>query len=270
MSGEPEGGVLPAVWKDRLEPGVVILAVLAFPAPVPHEARWVVATTLVWSGLVALSVAGRWRVAVRTSTLAGLGMVVRLSLPRLWPGLVPLAVSFAIAALLAQAFRSLRPLMRLPAGSFDRQVRWLVAAVVVVAAGAIAAWAVAAGPHAYSEGTRLAVRQARAQPLVVVVPLGVLFATANAAAEETFFRGAFMAGLIESVGLAAALPIQAASFGILHLSGFPSGAVGVALAAAYGMMLGILRIRARGLLAPWVAHVSADLAIISIIVWAAR
>lgn len=36
---------------------------------------------------------------------------------------------------------------------------------------------------------------------------------------------------------------------------------------AYGMML---RIRARGLLAPWVAHVVADLVIISVIVWVAR
>jgi len=269
LSGKLQRVASLVVWQHRPEPVAVILAVLAFPAPIPHGVRWLIGTALAWSGLVALSAVARWSVATRISTLAGLGMVVRLSLPRLWPGLVPLAAAFAITALLARAFRPLRPLIELPAGRFDREVRWMVAAVVVVAAGAIAAWAGAAGPGAYSEGTRLAVRQAQAQPILVVVPLAVVFAAANAAAEEIFFRGAFMSGLIDSVSSAAALPIQAASFGLLHLSGFPSGAVGVALAAAYGMMLGILRIRARGLLAPRVAHVFADLTIISVIVWIA-
>jgi hypothetical protein len=258
------------MWKRWLEPVVVILAVLLFPAPVPHEAWWLVWAALAWSGLVGLTVAARWPVATRITTLSGLGMVVRLSVPRLWPGLVPLVVSFAIAAILGRRFRTLRPLTKLPRGSLDRDVRWMVAAVVVVAAAGIATWVAAAGPDAYSEGTRLAVRQARAQPIWIVAPVGVLFAVANAGAEEAFFRGAFMGGLTDSVGLSAALPIQALSFGLLHLGGFPSGFVGVVLAAAYGVMLGLLRIRARGLLAPWMAHALADLAIISVIVWVAR
>lgn len=256
-----------AVWR---EPVVVILAVLLFPVPAPHEAWWLVWAALAWSGLVGLTVAARWPVATRITTLAGLGMVLRLSVPRLWPGLVPLMVSFAIAALLARRFRTLRPLTKLPRGSLDRDVRWMVAAVVVVAAAGIATWVAAAGPDAYSEGTRLAVRHARAQPIWILAPAGVLFAVANAAAEEVFFRGAFMGGLTDSVGLSAALPIQAVSFGLIHLGGFPSGGVGVVLAAAYGVMLGLLRVRAGGLLAPWVAHALADLAIISVIVWVAQ
>lgn len=259
-----------ALRRDRLEPAVVILAVLLFPVPVPHEAWWLVWAALGWSGLTALTVAASWPVATRITTLAGLGMVLRLSLPRLWPGVLPPVVSFAIAALLARRFRTLRPLTKLPRGSLDRDVRWMVGAVVVVAAAGIATWVAAAGPHAYSEGTRLAVRHARAQPIWILAPVGVVFAVANAAAEEVFFRGAFMGGLTDSVGLSAALPIQAVSFGLIHLGGFPSGGVGVVLAAAFGVMLGLLRVRAGGLVAPWVAHALADLAIISVIVWVAR
>ena len=58
-----------------------------------------------------------------------------------------------------------------------------------------------------------------------------------------------------------AVLVQAAAFGLLHLSGFPGGAVGVGLAAVYGVMLGVLRRRAGGLLAPYVAHVAADLTV---------
>jgi hypothetical protein len=253
-----------------MEQGLVLLAVLAFPAPVPHGTWWLIGSALTWSALLVVSAVGRWPVATRITTLAGLGMIVRLSLPRLWPGFVPLAAAFGIAMLLAWAFPSLRPLLDLPTGSFDRKVRWITVAVVVLAAGAIAAWVAVVGPQAYSEGTRLAVRQARMHPLLIVAPLGVLFAATNAAAEEVFFRGAFMAGLVDAAGLATALSIQAASFGLLHLGGFPSGWVGVMLAAAYGAMLGMLRIRARGLLAAWIAHSFADLAIISVIVWVAK
>jgi CAAX protease family protein len=271
MSEEPsQRAASPAVGKDRMEQALVILAVLAFPAPVPHGTWWLLGSALAWSGLLMASVAERWPLATRITTLAGLGMVIRLSLPRLWPGLVPLAVAFAIALLLARPFPVLRPLMDLPTGSFDRKVLWSTAAVVALAAGAIAAWAAVVGPAGYSEGTRLAIQQARIHPFWVVAPLGALFAAANAAAEEVFFRGAFMAGLTEVAGLAIALAIQAASFGLLHLAGFPSGWVGVALAAAYGTMLGLLRIQSRGLMAPWVAHSLADLAIISVIVWVAK
>jgi hypothetical protein len=253
-----------------MEQALVILAVIAFPAPVPHGTWWLLGSALAWSGLVMVSVAARWPVATRISTLAGLGMILRLSLPRLWPGLVPLAVAFAIAAVLARVFPVLRPLMDLPTGSFDRKVLWSTVTVVVLAAGAIAAWAAVVGPAGYSEGTHLAVREARIHPFWAVAPLGALFAAANAAAEEVFFRGAFLVGLSEAAGVATALLIQAASFGLLHLGGFPSGWVGAALAAAYGMLLGLLRIRAQGLIAPWVAHSLADLAIISVIVWVAR
>ncbi|WP_437619116.1 hypothetical protein [Sorangium sp. So ce1151] len=49
------------------------------------------------------------------------------------------------------------------------------------------------------------------------------------------------------------------------MNGFPSGAVGVGLAAIYAVMLGVLRRRAGGLLALCVAHVAADLTIFALL-----
>jgi len=40
----------------------------------------------------------------------------------------------------------------------------------------------------------------------------------------------------------------------------------VALAAVYGLMLGAMRLRSGGLLAPWIAHVLTDLVIFVLIV----
>ncbi len=50
----------------------------------------------------------------------------------------------------------------------------------------------------------------------------------------------------------------------MHLHGFPRGWSGVVLASIYGVMMGALCRRARGLLAPWAAHLFADLAIVAV------
>lgn len=52
----------------------------------------------------------------------------------------------------------------------------------------------------------------------------------------------------------AALLLQAAVFGLIHVRGFPSGASGMVLAGIIGLGFGILRQRTRGILAPWLAH----------------
>ena len=94
----------------------------------------------------------------------------------------------------------------------------------------------------------------------------VLFAMMNAALEEFMYRGIAMGALEAGLG-AGTLPVflQALVFGIVHIGGFPRGAVGIALAIIYGLMMGALRRRSSGLLAPWIAHVGADVAIGSIL-----
>jgi uncharacterized protein len=95
--------------------------------------------------------------------------------------------------------------------------------------------------------------------------VGLLFACLNAAVEEAFYRGVIMHALLGTVGTIPALALQAAAFGLLHTEGTPSGPAGVALTAGYGLLLGVIRLKAHGLLAPWLAHVLADLTVVAVI-----
>lgn len=97
-----------------------------------------------------------------------------------------------------------------------------------------------------------------------LVAVGIIFPLVNATVEEFIFRGAMMSAL----GRVFASPmvvnlLQAVSVGLLHKDGFPSGAWGIAMAGLYAFLL---RQRTGGLLAPWVAHVVADITIFCIVV----
>jgi membrane protease YdiL (CAAX protease family) len=91
-----------------------------------------------------------------------------------------------------------------------------------------------------------------------LVAVGVAFAVVNAFVEEVLFRGAVLHHLGHVLGSWPAVLVQALAFGTLHLNGYPYGLAGVALASVYGLLLGALRLRSGGLLAPWIAHVCAD------------
>jgi len=95
--------------------------------------------------------------------------------------------------------------------------------------------------------------------------LGLAFACMNALGEEIIWRGIMQDALEAGLGPGiAAMIVQGLSFGLFHINGFPRGLVGVGLATFYGVMMGILRMRSRGLLAPWIAHVCADATIFAI------
>ena len=51
----------------------------------------------------------------------------------------------------------------------------------------------------------------------------------------------------------------------LHLYGFPSGLIGMAMVFVWGIALGILRVRSGGMLVPIVTHIAADLVIFTIL-----
>jgi uncharacterized protein len=91
---------------------------------------------------------------------------------------------------------------------------------------------------------------------------GISFALVNSVVEEVLFRGLLWAGLVASLRTGVAVVIaQAAFFGAAHYRGFPRGASGVALAMAYGLVLGIIRRRTAGILWPILSHVLPDLTI---------
>lgn len=87
---------------------------------------------------------------------------------------------------------------------------------------------------------------------------GLAFVTVNAAVEEILFRGVILSHLRPLTGLWPALGLQAIGFGLLNLHGYPYGVVGVLLTTAFGLLLGLLRLKAGGLLACWIAHTVAD------------
>jgi membrane protease YdiL (CAAX protease family) len=104
-------------------------------------------------------------------------------------------------------------------------------------------------------------------PLHVAV-VGALFSALNALLEEVIFRGILLDALTGAVGMWWAVAVQAVVFGAGHATGYPPGALGMALAASYGLLLGWLRQWSGGLAAPWLAHVFADATIFWIVVTA--
>lgn len=193
-----------------------------------------------------------------------LAAVPRLVPPSLalwpWKLLLPLLAYLAVVAAVP-ALRESAPSFRLGRlGAGEARV-----AVLLGAAGAagLAAWVALAAPDLD--------RHARLLPPLspwLLLPVGAAFAFCNAALEEAVFRGAILGFLEKALASpGGALLVQALLFGALHYrTGFPNGAWGVVLTAAYGLGLGWLRRRSGGLAAPWLAHAVADAAVFALVV----
>jgi len=114
-------------------------------------------------------------------------------------------------------------------------------------------------------------RLCTALPLGVLIVGGLIFSMANAAVEEAAYRGVFLHALDSSLGPGfAALLLQALAFGAIHIRGFPRGWLGVVLACIYGLLMGVIRRRAGGMFAPWIAHVFTDIVIVGIVLFLAQ
>lgn len=253
-----------------LEVVIVVAVVTAFnlaPPLLGRDLPGLLATAAVWAALLAGALLVRRPLAIHAALLGGLGALLRAAMPRLWPALVPLLAAFGLYLLCIWRVRTLRAgATWLRRGSLA-PVRWLVLAVIPVAVVGLVAWAAVVGNAGLSEGTQQAIASVRGVSLWLLLPGAVLFACANAAAEELFYRGIFMEALLGTVAVMPAVVLQAVSYGLQHTQGFPSGSLGVTLATVYGLVLGVIRIKANGLLAPWLAHVVADLTVIALIAW---
>lgn len=100
----------------------------------------------------------------------------------------------------------------------------------------------------------------------VLIAGGAVFAVLNATLEEVIWRGVLQPSLAAAWGARVAVVLQAASFGAQHAHGFPRGLLGVFLAGSWAVMLGLLRQRSRGLLAPVLAHIVADATIAALVI----
>jgi membrane protease YdiL (CAAX protease family) len=179
----------------------------------------------------------------------------------LWPLniLAPLAV-YGGAVVLSPPLRQSVGWLR--AGRSGRDVRMLILATVVVSGVALVAWTALTKPDLEHHLALVPALPFWAYPLVAVA-----FAFVNAAMEEAIFRGVMMDALDSALGDGYwSTGTQAVSFAALHyLTGFPSGVLGFFMVLVYGVMLGVIRRRSSGLLAPWIAHVMTDIAIFSIL-----
>ncbi len=184
-------------------------------------------------------------------------------MPRLgvWPYslLLPLLLYGAIVVGIPPLRRSL---LWLHPGQLRRQVVVGMVATIVISVVVLVAWCVLLAPDLRMYRALLPPLPAWALP---VAALG--FAGLNAAMEEAVFRGILLQALESALcGGVTPLVIQAVAFGLLHyVAGFPNGGWGLVLASGYGLLLGTLRRRSAGMLAPWIAHVGADVTIFAIV-----
>jgi membrane protease YdiL (CAAX protease family) len=214
--------------------------------------------------LVAMTaLAGYWRCALATSL--GLVMSVTALCFVYVLGLPPLAfgAGFATLWLFGRLMNWVPSLpLYLPRGQLGGAILAWCVACAVVAGGALVIWLNLLHPDLADLYAQLPLHRFP-MPLLIVGAAG--FALANAAAEEAMYRGLLQHVLGKITGPGKAWVLQAVSFGLMHVHGFPRGAVGVGLAAIYGFMMGAIRLRARGLLAPWLAHAATDLTIVAIL-----
>jgi membrane protease YdiL (CAAX protease family) len=152
-------------------------------------------------------------------------------------------------------------------GSFDRNVRLLCAAACLLAAVALLGWYLLLRPNV-ADIVKAFVPDL---PVGLLIVGGLIFSMVNAAVEEGAYRGVILGALDRSLGPGfAALLLQALAFGAIHIRGFPRGWLGVGLACIYGLFMGVIRRRAGGMFAPWIAHVFTDVVIAGIVVFLAR
>lgn len=173
--------------------------------------------------------------------------------PRFWPleALVPVIVYAAIVVLVPALRKSVRWFRR---GEMNRSVWVLTGITILLSSSGLVLWFFFAEPDLNRFLPALPTRNP-----FLLIPVGLGFSLVNAAVEESIYRGVMLEALDSALGPGMyALVFQAAAFGLAHFKGVPNGWIGVGMATGYGLMLGVIRYRGKGMLAPFVAHVCAD------------
>ena len=258
-------------WRGATSPpqSSLVESLIIFTAIVVLSAFMVLPRTFaVWAAsilalLTVFAISFRFIQAIHLLSFSLLWLTLPLLLPVLgfWPQILLLPI--IIYALVVTAIPNLRrSVLWLRAGRLTSDIILLILATVVLSSITLVGWYLQFQPNISSH-------------LVMIpkLPMGLLplaclgFAMLNAAMEEIVFRGIIMQALDSALGAGnLTVVIQAGSFASFHyLAGFPNGVWGFAMVFVYGFMLGMLRRRAQGILAPWIAHVLADITIFAIL-----
>ncbi len=104
-------------------------------------------------------------------------------------------------------------------------------------------------------------------PIPLLFLMGIGFAIINGIYEESIFRSILFTHFFEAVGYLPAMFLQAIWFSFLHYkSGFPSGSLGIILTFSFGIMMGYLLYRSKGIFLPIVVHTTADFVVFILVV----
>ena len=249
-----------AISRDARLVLAMLFALGLFPL-VPGRVPWLL-LTLVLAALTYWGARRRYLPALHlgilsTSLLGALSALGSMDTWPLPPLLAMLVYSAAVAGLPALGGRP-RWLAR---GQLNREVVSLIAASLVLAAVGLVGWFAFTRPS-YAELTGPLPHLPA--PVLFVGMVG--FCIVNALVEELVYRGVLLDALDGALGLGAVpIMLQAIAFGTMHAHGVPRGLTGMGLTTIYGLMMGGLRRRAKGMLAPWLAHAAADVVIGSIL-----
>lgn len=238
---------------NREQRGVALgaLALLGGASLLP-AAEFFLADALIAGGAGLLLLWALWRARTAADIALVSFVICALHLkPIPWP--LILAAPLALLLVCGRIWPEVRPVW------FARGRVPLAATLVcgAVTPVALSAWLALARPDL----SDLLVQVPKAQPWLLVVG-GLGFAAANATLEEWVWRGVIQTRLSVLSSERVAIGAQALSFGVAHAHGFPRGVSGMVLAGVWALMLGLLRKRSSGLLAPILAHFVADATIV--------
>lgn len=223
--------------------------IFVWPSPL-----WQWCIPLIW--LVAFLIARSWPLwkghALFWSVFA---TILCLRVP--WP--VSLILPLALPLVGKRWSASLRDITsRLRWGRFDRGTALLAVPIVVTSTVGLVLWFRLATPDV----SNITAMVPRSMSLGMGILGMVIFSAANALWEELLMKWVAWDGLERLFGAGwGVIVLQAFFFGLLHYHGFPRGVMGVLLAGGYGLLLGIVRAQAGGLLALIVTHFFADIVI---------
>lgn len=152
-------------------------------------------------------------------------------------------------------------------GKLDAQIWIYVLLTIAISSAALVAWV-----HFIHPDLSGSVGLLPPLPPVQMYLYGLAFCMFNAAREEIIWRGVIMEALDSALGPASgSVILQAASFAVAHyVSGFPNGIIGSTMVFIYGLMLGAIRRKSRGMAACWIAHSAADFTIFCLIYYFIR
>ena len=136
-------------------------------------------------------------------------------------------------------------------------------ALAVVPLGVV--WLPAAVAASVLAAAVTAVAWSRRDRLAVAV-----FVVVNATAEEVAYRVVAFDAARRSVGPWLAVVVQAATFGTLHVAGFPAGLAGIGLTFLYGLALGAIRLLTGGLRLAIGVHMLADATVAALVLTVLR